>query len=295
VRDLTIPIILRASSTGLALTGQLYDAVGDQAGDDITTGFEEIGGGIYEWRGQVSDDFSGSFRVLSGATVVASAGIEAPVDLDALTLIANDAAYYAQDAATRAQSANSAAQSAASFASQSLALWDSRLPASRAEKIDLIEGIHDNANTLVSLVNGLPSVADIASAVWGFVTRTLTSGGGSTSVRLVEGPYVITTSLTTDDRTIERTAGDSAPVRLYLRDGANGPVDISGAELSVSLISTLTGEAQDSPDIEAADAEVGAVVVDLDTPDRGTYRMTVRANFGDTSTTFGPIKVIVRP
>lgn|GEM_PF-4386135 len=97
MRSLTIPIVLRSSQTGLTLTGKLFDADGVQSGSDLTTGFVEVGSGLYEWRGDVADDFSGSLRVFSGATPLAATGIDAlpaQVDLspvtDALTAVAAD-------------------------------------------------------------------------------------------------------------------------------------------------------------------------------------------------------------
>jgi hypothetical protein len=68
----TKTISLGSANTGLTLAAQLYTSAGGTSGGPISTGFVEIGGGVYLWTGTIPDDFQGIVKFTTGAIVVAA-------------------------------------------------------------------------------------------------------------------------------------------------------------------------------------------------------------------------------
>jgi hypothetical protein len=61
-------LFLGTSQTGLTLNAQLFDDNGANVGSVITTGFIEIGNGMYMWKATVPDNFSGGSKIFSSSS-----------------------------------------------------------------------------------------------------------------------------------------------------------------------------------------------------------------------------------
>lgn len=75
----SIPINLGPNQTGLTLAAQLLDAANNPYGSVISTGFTEIGSGIYSLSISLPSDFTGSiyfWSVTNPSKILAIAGIE---------------------------------------------------------------------------------------------------------------------------------------------------------------------------------------------------------------------------
>ena len=76
VFSLITGVPLSTSQTGLTLAAQLIDTAGTNVGSSVSTGFYEIGQGLYQWYyASYPDGFRGSVVFKSGSTVVASVPI----------------------------------------------------------------------------------------------------------------------------------------------------------------------------------------------------------------------------
>lgn len=72
----TRTFVLDAGATGLTLTAQLVNTAGTNVGSAITTGFDEIGGGLYQWTATaIPDGHRGRVEFTDSGTIVAANAI----------------------------------------------------------------------------------------------------------------------------------------------------------------------------------------------------------------------------
>lgn len=62
---LAFTLNLGGSQTGLALKARVFDTAGVQVGGDITTGFTEVGSGVYRWLGPIPTGHRGWVQFLT--------------------------------------------------------------------------------------------------------------------------------------------------------------------------------------------------------------------------------------
>lgn len=60
-------LFLGTSQTGLTLNAQLFDDNGANVGVVISSGFLEVGNGMYMWKASVPDNFSGGAKIFSAS------------------------------------------------------------------------------------------------------------------------------------------------------------------------------------------------------------------------------------
>ena len=164
-----------------------------------------------------------------------------------------------------------------------------------------------------------PTEAAIAGTVWGYNTRTLTSGAGATAgdvwtystrsltsgagitvnaaTNIINGPYFVKSNVDGQDGTLDVIRGMVQDIQLTVTDAFQNPFDVTALGLAVNFYDQA-GTLVTSYGTSNLYAPAGLVQFTLDTAVTGTegrYNLILSAAGSGNTIKFGPLQTLVRP
>jgi hypothetical protein len=165
-----------------------------------------------------------------------------------------------------------------------------------------------------------PTEAAIAGTVWGYATRTLTSGGGgitagdvwtygtrtltsgagitvNAATNIINGPYFVKSNVDGQDGTLDVIRGMVQDIQLTVTDAFQNPFDVTALGLAVNFYDQA-GTLVTSYGTSNLYAPAGLVQFTLDTAvtgNEGRYNLILSAAGSGNTIKFGPLQTLVRP
>jgi hypothetical protein len=164
-----------------------------------------------------------------------------------------------------------------------------------------------------------PTEAAIAGTVWGYATRTLTSGAGATAgdvwtyptrsltsgagitvnaaTNIINGPYFVKSNVDGQDGTLDVIRGMVQDIQLTVTDAFQNPFDTTALGLAVNFYDQA-GTLVTSYGTSELYGPAGLVQFTLDTAvtaNEGRYNLILSAAGSGNTIKFGPLQTLVRP
>jgi hypothetical protein len=164
-----------------------------------------------------------------------------------------------------------------------------------------------------------PTEAAIAGTVWGYATRTLTSGAGATAgdvwnyptrsltsgagitvnaaTNIINGPYFVKSNVDSQDGTLDVIRGMVQDIQLTVTDAFQNPFDVTALGLAVNFYDQA-GTLTTSYGTTELYGPAGLVQFTLDTAvtaNEGRYNLILSAAGSGNTIKFGPLQTLVRP
>ena len=164
-----------------------------------------------------------------------------------------------------------------------------------------------------------PTEAAIAGTVWGYATRTLTSGAGATAgdvwnyptrsltsgagitvnaaTNIINGPYFVKSNVDGQDGTLDVIRGMVQDIQLTVTDAFQNPFDTTALGLLVNFYDQA-GTLTTSYATTELYGPAGLVQFTLDTAvtaNEGRYNLILSAAGSGNTIKFGPLQTLVRP
>jgi hypothetical protein len=164
-----------------------------------------------------------------------------------------------------------------------------------------------------------PTEAAIAGTVWGYATRTLTSGAGASAgdvwtyatrtltsgagitvnaaTNIINGPYFVKSNVDGQDGNLDVIRGMVQDIQLTVTDAFQNPFDVTALGLAVNFYDQA-GTLVTSYGTSNLYAPAGLVQFTLDTAvtsNEGRYNLILSAAGSGNTIKFGPLQTLVRP
>jgi hypothetical protein len=164
-----------------------------------------------------------------------------------------------------------------------------------------------------------PTEASIAGTVWGYATRTLTSGAGASAgdvwtyatrsltsgagitvnaaTNIINGPYFVKSNVDGQDGNLDVIRGMVQDIQLTVTDAFQNPFDVTALGLAVNFYDQA-GTLVTSYGTSNLYAPAGLVQFTLDTAvtaNEGRYNLILSAAGSGNTIKFGPLTTLVRP
>jgi len=164
-----------------------------------------------------------------------------------------------------------------------------------------------------------PTEAAIAGTVWGYNSRTLTSGAGATAgdvwtyptrsltsgagitvnaaTNIINGPYFVKSNVDSQDGTLDVIRGMVQDIQLTVTDAFQNPFDTTALGLLVNFYDQA-GTLTTSYATTELYGPAGLVQFTLDTAvtaNEGRYNLILSAAGSGNTIKFGPLQTLVRP
>jgi hypothetical protein len=164
-----------------------------------------------------------------------------------------------------------------------------------------------------------PTESAIAGTVWGYATRTLTSGGGitagdvwtygtrsltsgagitvSAATNIINGPYFVKSNVDGQDGNLDVIRGMVQDIQLTVTDAFQNPFDVTALGMAVNFYDQA-GSLVTSYGTTSLYAPGGLIQFTLDTVvtgNEGRYNLILSAAGAGNTIKFGPLTTLVRP
>jgi hypothetical protein len=164
-----------------------------------------------------------------------------------------------------------------------------------------------------------PTEAAIAGTVWGYNTRTLTSGAGATAgdvwtystrsltsgagitvsaaTNIINGPYFVKSNVDGQDGNLDVIRGMVQDIQLTVTDAFQNPFDVTSLGMAVNFYDQA-GSLVTSYGTTSLYAPGGLIQFTLDTAvtaNEGRYNLILSAAGAGNTIKFGPLQTLVRP
>jgi hypothetical protein len=251
------------SLTGLTLNAKLYDTAGSQTGATITSGFVELGDGVYSYNhAAIPDDHRGTFVIYDSGNTSRKVAISVNpeeaeytdelrtdwADGGRLDLILDARASQASvdtvdgnvdailldtgtDGVIVATNNDKTGYSLSSAGVQ--AIWDA-----------LTSALTTSGSIGKLIVDNLAASGSLAADVWGYATRTLTSTAAATA-SAVDGSTLNITRAVTYEATISGLTIPATWSKMYFTMDDSNDLHLADSNARIQILDTNGGDAGD--------------------------------------------------
>jgi hypothetical protein len=282
--------------SGFAITGGTITTVSDKTGYSLSSTQS------FNLTGNITGNLSGSVGSVSGGVTVTTN---------------NDKTGYALSGAgvSAVQSGLSTLTTAQVGQEVDASLLDVGLTSTVTGRIDATVSSRLASASYVAP----PTEAAIAGTVWGYATRTLTSGAGATAgdvwnyptrsltsgagitvsaaTNIINGPYFVKSNVDGQDGNLDVIRGMVQDIQLTVTDAFQNPFDVTALGMAVNFYDQA-GSLVTSYGTSNLYAPGGLIQFTLDTVvtgNEGRYNLILSAAGAGNTIKFGPLTTLVRP